>query len=84
MNKRFLDSLLGPYPMNDPPVRVGFYAVELKNSGGRFEMWYWSGTAWSDSDDGLGDTLDPEKGSGWWGKFPPPEEAASDGLDDGA
>ncbi len=85
MNKRFLDGLLGPFPMGTPPVREGFYAVELKGTDAQFEMWHWGGGIWTDSDDGLGDTMAPDQASGWWGKFPPPppaeEPAASDGLD---
>jgi hypothetical protein len=74
MDRSFLDSLLGPFPMSTPPVRKGFYAVEL--NAGQFEMWYWDCTQWLDSDDGLGDVRDPVRAIGWWGKFPPP----GDGL----
>lgn len=70
MDKNFLRGLLGPFPMETPPVRSGFFVVAVKGTP-EFEMWFWDGSAWNDSDDGLGDTLSSEKGSGWYGKFQP-------------
>jgi hypothetical protein len=76
MDKTFLNSLLGPFPMSMPPVRGGFYAVDV---GGRTEMWHWSlpTQEWSDRDDGLGERLDPATARGWYGQRPPP---TTDGL----
>lgn len=83
MNKNFLASLIGPFPMASPPVRSGFYCVSIKDST-QFEMWYWSGSEWSDSDDGLGDVKDPATASGWYGKLQPGDVnlPPDDGLGD--
>ena len=80
-SKDFLNDLHGPFTMDTPPVRKGFYVVTIKDTT-QFEMWYWDGRAWMDSDDGLGDTRPSESASGWYGKFQPLIET-NDGLDDG-
>jgi hypothetical protein len=81
MDKNFLAGLLGPFAMETPPVREGLYAVALKGTP-LFEMWFWDGSAWLDSDDGLGETRPSESASGWYGKFQSGTET-HDGLDDG-
>lgn len=77
MDKQVLDGLLGPFPMGTPPVRQGFFVVAVNEA---FHMWFWSGSAWMDSDDGLGDKCPAELASGWYGKFDP---GNNDGLAEG-
>lgn len=81
MDKNILNGLLGPFAMDTPPVRDGFFVVTIKGTA-RVEMWYWNGRAWVDSDDGLGDICPAESASGWYGKFQSPVET-NDGIDDG-
>ena len=75
MDKQVLDGLLGPFPMATPPVREGWFAVTINETIG---MWYWSGSVWMDSDDGLGDKCPAELASGWYGRFDP---GSNDGLE---
>ena len=79
MAKSNLDDLVGPFPMETPPVRSGFFAVAIRGSR-NFDLWFWNGTTWVDSDDGLGDNCPLEVASGWYGKFPPAVE--NDGLEE--
>jgi hypothetical protein len=79
MDKNFLDTLMGPFPMETPPLRDGFFAVALKDAP-QFEMWFWNGSTWSDSDDGLGESLLSDLASGWYGQFPPGTRTLDDGL----
>lgn len=80
MAKSVLDDLVGPFPMEAPPVRSGFFAVAVRGSK-KLDLWFWNGAAWVDSDDGLGDDCPSELASGWYGKFPPAVE--NDALEDG-
>ena len=43
-SKDFLNDLHGPFTMDTPPVRKGFYVVTIKDTT-QFEMWYWAGRA---------------------------------------
>lgn len=83
MDKDFLNSLLGPFPMETPPVRDGFYPVAIRGTT-QFEMWFWEGNNWMDSDDGLGENRPAELASGWYGKFQTTEtpKEPDDGLGD--
>lgn len=79
MDKNFLKSLLGPFPMETPPVRDGFFVVAIKGTA-LFEMWFWTGHTWSDSDDGLGDDRPSDLASGWYGRFQEGIDRHDDGL----
>lgn len=81
MQKNFRASLIGPFPMDTPPIRTGFWCVHMAGTD-KMEMWFWDGTEWSDSDDGLGDLMDPARASGWYGKMAPGDISAED-IDDG-
>lgn len=48
------NGLIGPFPMTDPPVRVGWYTIETRH--GQSCCW-WDGTAWFASDDPLDFTI---------------------------
>jgi hypothetical protein len=82
MDKDILDGLLGPFSMETLPVRDGFFVVTLKGTP-QAEMWYWNGSEWVDSDDGLGENHPAELASGWYGTFQPAietEDVSNDGL----
>jgi len=68
MDKNFLNSLVGPFSMETPPVREGIFVVAIKGTA-TFEMWFWNGRTWSDSDDGLGEDRSSDLASGWYGRF---------------
>lgn len=82
MDKNLLGCLVGPLPMETPPIRDGIYAVAIRGSA-RVEMWFWNGTTWVDSEQTLGENRPAEWASGWYGQFQAVTSPYNDGLDDG-
>lgn len=73
MSEQIARNLIGPFPMSQPPLRSGWYMVDLTSDGGPPVPWYWSlkAATWSDEDDGLGDPCPIDQAAGWYGLLGP-------------
>jgi hypothetical protein len=77
------NNLIGPFPIDTPPVRPGFYAVTLNGTHGVKQLAYFDMSNWFDSDDGLSDPINAPSIKAWYGSMTPPKETQvveDDGL----